>query len=296
MITSSMILSGPDECPCLVCILVQKDPHQLTCCGKIFCKSCLDQLIKHNKSCPNCRGNFIRGEKYFFDVNTERKINHLRIHCGNEQQGCTWIGCMKDLEGSHVVTCPFEPVHCTNKRTKKYGSKMVRECGILVHRSNLQKHMTTECEWRQVMCVRCKIESSFTFINGQHIELCPSTPIACYNKGCHEKVKRSLMEQHQAICPHVIVTCQYSSVCCEKEIKRGDIQTHNKECMEEHLDNAVGKLEKALKRIQELEAKVRDYDRDKYGECYYSDDYDNDYSEDEFDVNGNYMYYDYRDY
>ncbi len=45
----------PEECPCPVCLEVQVDPHQVTCCGKIFCKSCLDQLIGGRQNCPNCR-------------------------------------------------------------------------------------------------------------------------------------------------------------------------------------------------------------------------------------------------
>ena len=142
---------------------------------------------------------------------------------------------------------------------------MVRaECEALVQRSDLQKHMTTECQWRQVTCVHCKIKSSFAFINGRHIKLlCPSIPIACDNKGCHEKVKRSLMEQHQAICPHKIVSCRYSSVGCQQKIKRQDIQTHNKECMEEHLDNAVGTLERVLKSTKELKESTEEL-KDRY--------------------------------
>ena len=249
----------PDECPCTVCTLVQKDPHQLICCGKIFCKSCLDELIKHNKSCPNCRGDFIRSKKYFPDVNTDRKIKHFRIHCKNERQGCTWIGCLKDLEGSHVPMCPFELVPCTNKRTNDNGATIRDECGALVQQSDLQKHMTKKCEWRQVMCVHCNFtSSSFNYIRGQHIKKCPSTPIACDNEGCHEKVKRNLTEQHQATCPHVIVSCRYSSVGCEQKIKRQDIQTHNKECMEEHLDNAVSTLESELKRIKKLKDCIKE--------------------------------------
>ena len=273
----------PDECPCPVCTLVQKDPHQLTCCGKIFCKSCLDELIKHNKSCPNCRGNFIRGKKYFSDMNTERKINHLRIHCGNEKQGCTWIGCLKDLKRSHVVTCLFEPVHCTNKRTNNHnGSKIRHQCGTLVKRSDLQKHMTKECQWRQVTCVHCNFKSSFNFIKaGPHSKKC-SIPVTCDNKGCQEKVKQSLMEQHQATCPHKIVTCRYSSVGCKKKFKRGYIETHNKECMEEHLDNAVGTLERVLKSIEELKEKDKK-EKGPLNLVFHSHGYDNDSSDTEDD-------------
>ena len=66
------------------------------------------------------------------------------------------------------------------------------------------------------------------------------------------------MEQHQATCPHMIVSCRYSSVGCKQKIKRGDIQTHNKECMEEHLDNAVGTLEEVLKSTKELKESTED--------------------------------------
>ena len=27
----------PDEYSCAICHMVQKKPHQVTCCGKIFC-------------------------------------------------------------------------------------------------------------------------------------------------------------------------------------------------------------------------------------------------------------------
>lgn len=44
----------PDDLLCLICTFVARDPQQLTCCGKIFCTSCLDILGK-NQPCPNCR-------------------------------------------------------------------------------------------------------------------------------------------------------------------------------------------------------------------------------------------------
>ncbi len=68
----------PEECPCPVCLEVQVDPHQVTCCGKIFCKSCLDKLIEDKNDCPTCRQN-LEG-RYFPDVNTEKKIKHLHIY------------------------------------------------------------------------------------------------------------------------------------------------------------------------------------------------------------------------
>ena len=46
----------PDALQCLICTVAAKDPQQLDCCGKIFCKNCLDHLnMSANTSCPNCR-------------------------------------------------------------------------------------------------------------------------------------------------------------------------------------------------------------------------------------------------
>ena len=49
----------PNELLCLICLLAARDPQQSTCCGKVFCKICIDDYKKHsNKSheCPGCRG------------------------------------------------------------------------------------------------------------------------------------------------------------------------------------------------------------------------------------------------
>ena len=45
-------------------ICVQKDPQQLTCCGKLICYSCLSAWEKTSPRCPNCRQTM----KYFTGV------------------------------------------------------------------------------------------------------------------------------------------------------------------------------------------------------------------------------------
>ena len=34
----------PKEFYCLICTFVPRQPHQVTCCGKIYYKRCLDEL------------------------------------------------------------------------------------------------------------------------------------------------------------------------------------------------------------------------------------------------------------
>jgi len=59
----------PASLQCLICTLPAREPQQVSCCGKIFCLSCLDILKKSkNKSCPNCRN---QSWTSFFDKKSE---------------------------------------------------------------------------------------------------------------------------------------------------------------------------------------------------------------------------------
>ena len=248
----------PEECPCLVCLEVQVDPHQVTCCGKIFCKSCLDQLINIGQKCPNCRKN-ISCDKFFPDLNTERKIKHLQVRCENHTRGCKWVGYLKDLKPVHVPKCPNHLVPCTNIAENDPFSRVrltAPECGISVQRCDLSKHMTRSCKWREANCNFCKSKGTYQFINGGHTDICPDYIVVCSNEGCEIKIKRKDLPEHKTTCPKQIVSCRYSSVGCKASITRENIVSHNQECMDQHLDSAVGRLEKAFKRIEILEAKA----------------------------------------
>ena len=256
----------PEECPCLVCLEVQVDPHQVTCCGKIFCKSCLDKLIWRRQNCPNCRKNL--DNRYFPDLNTERKIKQLRVRCENQTRGCKWVGCMKDLKHVHIPKCPNHLVPCTNIRS--FNCRRSKRCGYLIQRCDLDKHMTQLCEWRQVECTHCRLKDNYRFINGEHIRNCQEFPINCTNNGCQIKMKRKNLREHQTACPKQIVSCRYSSVGCKARITKENIVYHNQKYMEQHLDSAVDTVEKTsdtldqtvhdlkecLKRIRTLEKKV----------------------------------------
>ena len=40
------------ECP--ICLLVLREPYQATCCGKSFCKECIERVKANNQDCPTC--------------------------------------------------------------------------------------------------------------------------------------------------------------------------------------------------------------------------------------------------
>jgi predicted amidophosphoribosyltransferase len=45
----------PDDLLCLICLCVARDPQQITCCGKVLCKGCLEKHKKNSTVCPQCR-------------------------------------------------------------------------------------------------------------------------------------------------------------------------------------------------------------------------------------------------
>ena len=48
------------ECPqetdayCPICLLVLREPHQVTCCGKSYCRSCIERIELLKNQCPTC--------------------------------------------------------------------------------------------------------------------------------------------------------------------------------------------------------------------------------------------------
>jgi hypothetical protein len=44
---------------CLICLCVARDPQQINCCGKVFCKECLEEHKKHSNNCPQCREHIV---------------------------------------------------------------------------------------------------------------------------------------------------------------------------------------------------------------------------------------------
>ena len=55
----------PDALNCLICMNVAKDPQQMDCCGKVYCRLCLTEHKKHSNKCPQCRkkGNSFNDKK-----------------------------------------------------------------------------------------------------------------------------------------------------------------------------------------------------------------------------------------
>ena len=114
-----------DEFKCPVCMTLINEP-QLTSCGHRFCKDCIDPVTQEpNPECPICN------EPKFNmmpDRSIVRKINSLKIHCINREDGCQWTGELATLD-NHLeeqcsisvseVSSKFESLGCKEKTTQR---------------------------------------------------------------------------------------------------------------------------------------------------------------------------------
>ena len=221
----------PEECTCPICRLVQREAHQVMCCGKIYCKRCLDELKSKsdNFNCPNCRRSLEGEHRYFPDINTISKIRHFAIFCDNKDKGCQWEGLLKNFEEGHLPKCPYQIIECRNN------------CGVTLQRRKLNRH-SEECPRRQFICPFCKKWGEYKTLTGDHITTCPDYILECPNSGCDKRIKRCQMTQHRSKCPKEIIPCHHSSIGCNSVIQREELPSHDQECMSSHLDLAIKEI------------------------------------------------------
>ena len=128
---------GPsDDQRCPICHFVARKACQTNCCGKIFCKGCLEKHRQYSDEfkCPICRKKL--GKRYFKDTRIEREILHLQIYCTNKNEGCSWQGNLKDID-THIKECPNQVIKCP---FNDIG------CEIETKREMMDKHMETNTQ------------------------------------------------------------------------------------------------------------------------------------------------------
>ena len=120
------------QCECPICLLVLREPYQATCCGKSFCKECIEETKSSSNTCPTCKtGSFF----CYPNKGLQLSLYDFQIYCTHKSKGCEWTGELrgldkhlnsdpptyKSLEGCPftVVKCPLNFAGCEVKRTRK---------------------------------------------------------------------------------------------------------------------------------------------------------------------------------
>ena len=219
-----------DDLICQVCQLPARNPQQTTCCGKVYCMSCINRL--QSNSCPNCRKGLTDGngnKHYFPDKASERRIKELKVKCDNKRNGCKWRKELAQLE-EHLSKCGYAYVRCKNN------------CKKLVLRHNLNIHLQNQCPMRECLCPKCGVKRTYKELTTNHLEVCPERYTTCPNPGCVVLIKRKNVPSHFSTCRKERIRCNYAEIGCAHESCRENMAKHITESTQHHLKLAVNQL------------------------------------------------------
>uniref|UniRef100_A0A1X7SYY1 RING-type domain-containing protein n=1 Tax=Amphimedon queenslandica TaxID=400682 RepID=A0A1X7SYY1_AMPQE len=241
----SFVNEIPDqiEIECPVCLHIFTDPHQVSCCGHNFCKSCIERVKHDNGSCPMCKEEAYQS---FADKNISRIINGLQVYCTNEVEGCQWKGDLKYLpthlnKGKREGDCQFEEFKC------RYY-----ECQTKGQRQHLNVHEEEWCYQRPYSCEHCYTEGTYSFITFFHIKVCSKYPTKCPNDCTSSVMPRDSVPDHLTQCPLEPVDCVFSWAGCNDKPLRKDVDDHTADTKHMTLlAVAFGQLKKENEQIKE---------------------------------------------
>ena len=128
------------ECP--ICLLLLREPYQATCCGKSFCKECIERVKTNNHPCPTC--NEIERFNVFHNKGLEQSLYDFEVYCSHKSKGCEWRGELRELDkhlnsepptDKSLEGCPFTVIKCPLNHTG---------CEVKLPRREMKEHMSND--------------------------------------------------------------------------------------------------------------------------------------------------------
>ena len=155
------------------------------------------------------------------------------MRCANIERGCRWTGTIGTLD-NHIATCQFALFPCPNKCE---DSKGAGELHFMMR--DLHNHLKTKCPKRAYECQYCGEKGTYTSITEDHDKVCNKKIVPCPNKGsgCPLSMERGKTKQHVwSVCDYTQVACTYESLGCGVTMLRKDVEKHEKDSREQHVD------------------------------------------------------------
>ena len=186
----------------------------------------------------------------------KKEIGELLVRCTNTERGCQWTGTLATLV-YHEAFCYFCLVPCPNKCEEDKGAGE-----LYIISKHLDEHLKTQCPKRAYECLHCGEKGTFASISEDHNKYCEKKKVACPNKGsgCSLSMERGKTKEHvSSDCEYTEVACVYESLGCGVRMLRKDIEKHEKEYREKHLDLSLATVrlrEEQHKTLSEGEAAV----------------------------------------
>ena len=104
------------DCP--VCMQVLREPYQVTCCGKSYCRECIERVKEAYGKCSTCNSqNF----DLFHNLGLEQSLYDFEVYCSHKSKGCEWRGELRELDkhlnsepptDKSLEGCPFTVIKC----------------------------------------------------------------------------------------------------------------------------------------------------------------------------------------
>jgi CheY-like chemotaxis protein len=122
---------------CVICVDLVVDAHQTTCCGSLFCKSCISSWVNRvsvsgrAQLCPTCRTQ-LTSSMIVVDVRSDRKsAEHIRYCPFHAEFGCAFAGNRREVS-SHQETCTYKPVTSRESITSEAFHFLVVDDSVLL--------------------------------------------------------------------------------------------------------------------------------------------------------------------
>ena len=234
---------------CPICLLILREPYQVTCCGNSFCRACIQKIKTKNKPCPTCnKENFTD----YSNLGLQRPLYGFKVYCCNKDDGCDWQGELGQLD-KHLNLNPDkdkQEIGCAYTRVK------CLHCSELYQRCLIKCHQTSECLLRPFSCEMCKeFKSTYDNVSKNHAPSCKCRPVECPNT-CGNTLQHQELEEHlSSVCPLSMVECEFSHAGCDVKMHRKDLPSHLSESMVTHMSLLARENKKQNSEITQL---VRD--------------------------------------
>ena len=93
-----------DELTCGICQDIFDEPVVTLCCRQTYCKSCINQWLSNNNTCPNDRQNLTvnmlaQPPRLVLNI-----LNKLQVKCENYGSVCDYILALEQMK-EHTKTC-----------------------------------------------------------------------------------------------------------------------------------------------------------------------------------------------
>ena len=229
------------ECP--VCHGIFREPQQLTCCGKVYCETCIKKALEENNSCPSCRA---PRPDLWPDKRLKQSLSGCRVYCCHRGklaplvegcrrrwkgrlEGCQWMGELGELDkhlnlkpspGNQLYGCEYANIEC-------------KFCSERFQRKEIDSHQLMKCPKRTFNCIHCGYIDTYEVVTKTHFSLCPKFPMPCSK--CKNKYERQNFENHvNKECPLTAVPCDFRVVGCTEEPARENMDSHLRKDLVSH--------------------------------------------------------------